>query len=351
MKYLQDGDLARWTTALTEVPIGHSRMLNGRLEAYSMKRATSDKKYAAVLGEKYVEQIQQDQDSLAEPLTSNPSIKKFRGRRRSQSVGVLPEASRGDADEKSVKNAKNVAFSNGTPPLDEVLPKKRMRSCSLDEGYPIASFATALGDFNEQGTRRLMTDLVLTLNAAFPDYDFGSVKPSDFVKMHAKRASLKINESLSEWASTSTGSGNNIDLNQMWQDVDRAIVLNECDVYKFNPTEDSSFLLTSYEEDEDTESYEGSAVLDYGMSGAQSLQETILWAFTYLFVNKNMKRILLFACAESMRQQNGSLYSDEEEANKGQFVPFLNMDGRGTNVNFDLDPEANTAGGIPVSTI
>ena len=65
MKYLQDDKLSQWTAALTGVALGHSRVLNGRVEAYSMKRAGSDKKYAAILGEKYVEQIHQDQEMAA----------------------------------------------------------------------------------------------------------------------------------------------------------------------------------------------------------------------------------------------------------------------------------------------
>lgn len=180
MKYIQDDQLAQWTSALTDVSIGHSRLLHGRLEVYSMKRVTSEKKDAVRLGEKYVEQIQQDQEASNILNIANPTRRK----RRSVSAGRLEEASSVTfaADARTMGNAT-------TAP-----PAKRPRSCSLDEGLK-PSTATALGDFSEQSTRRLMTDLVLTLNAAFPDYDFSSIKPSDFTKMSIKKAGVSGTES------------------------------------------------------------------------------------------------------------------------------------------------------------
>ena len=89
MKYIQDDQLAQWTSALTDVSIGHSRLLHGRLEVYSMKRVTSEKKDAVRLGEKYVEQIQQDQEASNILNIANPTRRK----RRSVSAGRLEEAS------------------------------------------------------------------------------------------------------------------------------------------------------------------------------------------------------------------------------------------------------------------
>jgi hypothetical protein len=55
--------------------------------------------------------------------------------------------------------------------------------------------------FQEIGTRRLMTDLILTLNASFPDYDFGNSRPFHFIKKSAKDAMDEANGRLSELAS------------------------------------------------------------------------------------------------------------------------------------------------------
>ncbi|KAL7572373.1 hypothetical protein ACA910_021583 [Epithemia clementina (nom. ined.)] len=316
MKYLLDEQLAQWTSALTGVPIGQSRILHGRLEAYTMKRVSSDKKYAAVLGEKYVEQIHQDQEWAAALPRST--------RKRSQSAGLLEES---------------LVTASSPPP-----PTKRPRSCSLDDG--LSKSITALGDFNEQGTRRLMTDLVLTLNASFPDYDFASIKPTAFTKMSTKKAINRINEILSEWAAL--GGGQEHNLNAMWVAVDRSIRLKECDVFLFTPSEDASFLLATdgmassgdyldFDYDDDDDAEDGSN------------RQSVLWSFYYLFVNKNLKRILLFSCAESMR--NVVSISDADNDNEVErFVPFSDA-GAADNLDFDLDPESTTAGGIPFSTV
>ena len=312
MKYLQDEQLAQWTSALTEVPIGQSRILHGRLEAYSMKRASSDKKYAASLGEKYVEQIHQDQEWAATLPRST--------RKRSQSAGLLEESI-----------VMNVAPAAPPPPT------KRARSCSFDDS--LSKSMTALGDFNEQGTRRLMTNLVLTLNASFPDYDFGSIKPTDFTKMSTRKAVHRINESLSEWASSSSGVGH--DLNEMWDTVDQSVRLKECDVFLFTPPEDSSFLLIAdaivSQDDGLDEDEEGSS------------RTAVLWSFYYLFVNKHLKRILLFSCAESMRHVV-SISDGDDDNEVERFVPFSDTAAT-DNLDFDLDPESSMAGGIPFSTM
>mmetsp|Transcript_14308 Transcript_14308/g.18695 ORF Transcript_14308/g.18695 Transcript_14308/m.18695 type:complete len:357 (+) Transcript_14308:388-1458(+) len=356
MKYIQDNALAQWTSALTEVSIGHSRILHGRLEMYSMKRVSSDKKYAAVLGEKYVEQIQQDQE-LAAILPPTPVVlsdtKRTRGgRKRSQSTGRLEEASSScvtfspDLIQGGVSNSTTTTSATTTSGP----PSKRSRSCSLDEGLKPRKAVTALGDFNETGTRRLMTDLVLTLNASFPDYDFSSIKPTDFKKLPVKDTVHRVNESLSEWATASVYNN----LNGMWHTIDQSLQLKDCDVYKFIPPEDnttSSFLMSSVGEDSMGGSEDGdSSDVAEGMSpthgGGGSRTHTVLWSFYYLFVNKHLKRILLFSGAESMRQ---SVYSDDDEGGE-RYIQLI--DGGGVvDDNFDLDPEANTAGGTPISTV
>lgn len=354
MKYLQDEQLARWTSALTGVPIGQSRILHGRLEAYSMKRASSDKKYAAVLGEKYVEQIHQDQEWAA-TMTMMPRLK---GRKRSQSAGILEEC-----------------LATAPPPT------KRPRSCSLDGAAAAAAVlsksVTALGDFNEQGTRRLMTDLVLTLNASFSDYDFSSTKPTDFTKMPLQEALSRMNESLSEWAaSSSEGDGSRHNLNEMWEAVDQCVSLKQCDVYKFTPSEDASFLLaadvamiSSTDDEVDDDYYDdnyyyyphhsaGYDKSDFESQGGRRRNSnndgpasSVLWSFYFLFVNKHLKRIVLFSCAESMRHMTARIsptnYDDENDVVR--FIPFSDAE-TNDNLDFDLDPESIPAGGIPFST-
>ena len=95
MKFLEDAKLAQLTADLTDAPLvgchgggshhgGHhregggvpragtgsqqptSRILNGRIEAYTTKRVSSDKKYAHALGEKYIREIDQVEEEMAQ---------------------------------------------------------------------------------------------------------------------------------------------------------------------------------------------------------------------------------------------------------------------------------------------
>lgn len=303
---------------LSKQPVGHSRVLNGRVELFSMKRAGADKKYAATLGEKYVEQIHQDQEmaakaaatkSIATKTTTEPP----RLRKRSSSVGILTEAD---------KDTENAA------------PNKRQRSCSFDQAMAIfpTKRPTALGDFTQQATRRLMTDLILTLNLSFPDYDFGSVKASDFTKVRATRAMEEINRQLAEWARKHQSIGSKTLLEDLWESINEAVPLRDCDVYSFSPPDGS--LVTSWDDEEEDE----------------NTASTNLWSFYYLFVNKTTKRILLFTATESMK---ATTMSDDDQDMEERYIGVTEgePDGRSFESKFDLDPAAATPGGIPISSI
>ena len=344
MKYIQDDKLSYWTGLLTGVTLGHSRVLHGRVEVYSMKRAGTDKKYAASLGEKYVEQIHQDQEMAAAAAVANeqqqqhnsrnstnnklmmtmmmsanpPTTTTTTTRKRSVSVGVLQET------EKEASNLKNNNENNSS---------KRRRSCSFDLALFPQKRPTALGDFTQQATRRLMTDLILTLNASFPDYDFGSVKASDFIKVKVTSAVATINHHLSEWARSQRQQESNMDypivLQHLWESVNESVPLEECDVYCFTPP-DGSLITTPWEEEDDDE----------------HTASTNLWSFYYLFVNKAQKRILLFTATEYMKATTVSDVDEELEERYIGVTEQTEPDGR-----FDLDPAAAPPGGIPVSSI
>ena len=165
MKYLEDDKLTQWTGELTDAVMA-GRMINGRIEAFTMKRAGTDKKYAHALGEKYVAEMEQHENQLADYQAFLQRHGKLgqssKTRKRSISAGGPQEA----------RKHQRV--------------NKRSRSSSLDSSSKESTNSffphSALGDFQEIGTRRLMTDLILTLNASFPDYDFGNVRPSHFQK-------------------------------------------------------------------------------------------------------------------------------------------------------------------------
>lgn len=283
MKYLENEKLTELTADLSDATIGQShRVINGRIEAYSMKRAGNDKKYALALGQKYVAEMEEIDQELAQTVE--------RRRKRSQSAATFSEA---------VNNKKQK-------------PNLHARSMSFDHTLDGSSSKTTLGDFSELATRRLMTDLILTLNASFPDYDFSNAKPSQFEKMPIQTVRDRIYERLSELAAFKTQEDWLVEL---WTAVNDSIELRECEVY-------------SFEED---------------------LEDNSLWSFHYFFVNKSLRRVVFFTCSEKIDEERQLEMVEEAVEEKEAFYP---SDAQ-TVDDCDWDPSDNVSGGmaVPISTV
>lgn len=327
MKYFEDEKLTKLTSELTEVMLGRSRSIHGRIEAYTTKRAGTDKKYAHALGERYVAEMETVESQLADYKSfmqrhsksqQRDSAGLGRGRKRSMSTGSQPEA------EKPTK-------------------QQRPRSSSFDDTKhtsPVVTNAfskSPLGDFGEIGTRRLMTDLILTLNASFPDYDFGNVRPSDFEKIKVANAMKGINERLSELAVERMSF-----LPDMWNAMDEVVRLADCDVYTYSPK--------ARDEDDDPLSFLTQTLIDAAEdqsnenSSMSSSSCTVLWSFNYFFVNKALKRLVFFTCVECMKNEGSTLQEDD--------VSYVKFNGtEAIDGDFDLDPSSDVAGGIPISIV
>jgi len=124
MKYLENAALEKISNFLSFVSLG-DRVLEGRLETFSCKRAGDDKKLSKVLEAKIVEGL---------------SCNSARSRKRSSS----------------------------------------------------------LGDLSSVSTRRLLIDLISTLNASFPDYDFSSLSPESFNPEDVTSVVQRVNSYLAE---------------------------------------------------------------------------------------------------------------------------------------------------------
>lgn len=299
MKYLEDEKLTQWTSELSDAILA-GRVINGRIEAYTMKRAGTDKKYAHALGEKFVAEMEMKENQMA-------GYHDFLQKK-----------------ENAIKNRKRRSVSVGEDPVKSEEPLKkiqRARAISFDDITSSVIVPSALGDFQEIGTRRLMTDLILTLNASFPDYDFGNVRPCHFSKKTAKDAMECCNFRLSELASRK----GEYFLREMWSAIDNVVCLAETEVYSYVPPacddDPTGFLLQTLLESE-------------------SDSVAPLWSFNYFFVNKNLKRILLFSCIETMIPNEVSDEEAEQLVTVGKYKTGES--------DFDIDPSSDIAGGIPV---
>ena len=491
MKFLEDDKLAQLTADLTDATLVGchggsectSRIINGRIEAYTMKRVSSDKKYAHALGEAYIKEIDQVEEEMAKfqkslgledstgdapgegsrrmragsidewkrnkfgvnkanaasgngksgtkkdesrDTSTSPKLTGKSGpggsragrkpdkpeggrgsRRRSQSVDIggiakAAAASSGKvtiSTEPTEPSRSSPTSSNKDRPLTSIMKPKgggRYRSSSFDTSRARSSSNTdalhshgyfsnsSLGDFHEMGTRRLMTDLILTLNASFPDYDFGSFRPDHFIRFSSATAAVnRVNERLSEFAATlpanthgygrsmmdgvgygygpsSSRDTGSVFLQKLWAAIDDVIVLNDCEVYSYVPpagdndddplgfltetlapggagggggglvnvsngTSSGAIAATATRMSTSVVGSSGlEAVSDPAVSSQQSADATAsqggntavgasmpLWTFNYFFVNKSLKRIVLFACVQTM-QNDAPMDMDED---------------------------------------
>lgn len=475
MKYIQDDGLSYITSILTDCPIQwnnssyhHSsivgggattRTLHGKLEAYSRKRAGTDKKYANQLGSTwtaYQEQVEADaailayknmiiqknqekdqkqqpkQTQLEQPRSVDDTNKPAHStstetgaaessktttitRKRSYSVGnhgedrvVYDSVSMGTGiktgqqkhfSEQHKKNHVKKAQRRRSNSLNIVVPSskrqygkavvsssnhsqpKKKKKASLRhsnhhsyDSKNLHEVGSTLGDISATSTRRLLTDLILTLNMSFPDYDFGSAKPDDFYRYPNVRIPMKqINEKLFDFdccSSSSSGNNNNF-LYTLWKAIDNVIQINSCEVVSYQPnrtkrsggngeytssdddplafleqtflsssnssntsqsmkssTASSNYLRSSSKTDLESirSSAHGNDVLDYHPEDVSIIYdddnnkgdpnpnlETVLWSLNYFFVNKTTKRILLFTCIETMRYTPPSSTMDDED--------------------------------------
>jgi hypothetical protein len=315
MKFLENEKLSELTAQLSDAVLGQShRVIDGRIEAYTMKRAGNDKKFAHTLGQKYIADLEEQQQLLAD-LT--------------QSTAATPIAKTSTGTSGSTTSSKNrKKRSNSATSVMEALGKKprhpaRIRSQSVDVAT-LSSNKTTLGDFSALATRRLMTDLILTLNATFPDYDFSNAKPQQFEKLSIETVRRRIYERLSELASYRRMSSRNRDwLMELWMAVNDVIELKECDVYSF---EDETLLE------------------DHRHNNAT------LWSFHYFFVNKSLRRLVFFTCSEKI--EDSSTTNNEEQEMIVMMPSEVQMD---TEVDLSDNNEGDVlAGGgmsIPISNV
>jgi hypothetical protein len=195
---------------------------------------------------------------------------------------------------------------------------------------------------------------------SFPDFDFGAVRPTDFAHLRVNTAVQRVNKLLSDVAIAKESF-----LTDLWSSMDAVIHLHECDVYSYQPrsTDDQdddpmAFLTETLTENSLSSTSllhhhpalsilgEKDAATDASLGG---LPNTTIWTFNYFFVNKTAKRIVLFTCVESMRNHEPDMRDEDDHDNDDYNAMFVRSES--TDVDFDLDPAAAPAGGIPVSTV
>lgn len=119
-------------------------------------------------------------------------------------------------------------------------------------------------------TRKLLVDLIQTLNASLVDYDFSELSPDSFTQTTIQEAVQDINSHFAELTLTDGGL-----VNHMWKQISECMgqLVTQCEVFRLSDG-------TVLDEEED---------------------ESSVWALNYFFCNKELKRICYFKCNATSR--------------------------------------------------
>ncbi|CAB4253158.1 similar to Saccharomyces cerevisiae YDR005C MAF1 Negative regulator of RNA polymerase III [Maudiozyma barnettii] len=88
------------------------------------------------------------------------------------------------------------------------------------------------GPIREPASRRTFAYLIAILNASYPDHDFSSLEPTDFIRSSLKTFISKFENSLYSLGKKPES--------WIWESISSHMTLSDCVVYQFNPTK--SFL-------------------------------------------------------------------------------------------------------------
>eukprot|EP00946_MAST-07B_sp_MAST-7B-sp1_P001374 g1374.t1 len=123
--------------------------------------------------------------------------------------------------------------------------------------------------------RKVVINLISTLNAMHEDFDFSDASADRFVKHSSYNAIIPaVNKNLAEVVEIRMEGF----LNRLWSEVDKAINVRDCEVFSYLPTDGDPFV-----------------------------GRGVLWSFNYFFYNSAMNRVLCFMCtAESKWNQERS---------------------------------------------
>ncbi|KAG5178407.1 Maf1 regulator-domain-containing protein [Tribonema minus] len=135
----------------------------------------------------------------------------------------------------------------------------------MDKAGVSPASAPNFGPLNNTSARRILIDLIITMNMHFPDYDFSKAGADHFLKQpDATKVVNAVNAQLVDLTRLYHVNF----LEQLWGAVDESIKLKQCSVYSYVPDADLGDPFT-----------DGS-----------------LWSFNYFFYNPLRKKMLYLTC-------------------------------------------------------
>lgn len=196
---------------------------------------------------------------------------------QSTDSNYLSSSSSGESNSRYTNQTRRTSSSTGPQPSKTMLNRRRSSVVNEQGSINIGPF----GPINETASRRTFAYLIAILNASFPDHDFSSLEPTDFLKVSLKSMISKFENSLyslgkkpEEW---------------MWEVINSHMDISDCVIYQYSPSR--SFL-----DDE----------------------PGCLWSLIWFLFNKKRKRVaylyLISSRLETSTTAQGNVNEDDERA-------------------------------------
>lgn len=236
MKYIENLSLENLTKIITNYELGGGLVINGRIEVYSTKKVNDEKKQVKLIENKFETVFN----------TTNNNIIKM------------------DCNYENGDDEINSSNTNGT------IITTTTTSSNISHNNNNSSTAQKVLNNNKSNindssikTKKVLGDLIQTMNCSMVDYDFSELSPDSFIQTNLNVAIQDINSHIVEITVQLPNF-----INDLWRDIsDVMINLNQCEVYKLV---DEAFI--------------------------DEFENGMKWSFNYFFCSKEYKRVCYFTC-------------------------------------------------------
>lgn len=227
---------------------GH--VISGRLEAYSCKKTSSDRKLYKSLQMSGSFSTSEEAASMSSSglgialQTSEPTL---------TSAGTVspppqPQGAPAAASDMLVDDAAATATVVPVPGL-------------ASPRAPLFGTGALIGGTLASDENNTFVHLIATLNAALPDYDFSSAKGEHFTRVTVYELMNHVKTALEGAQHCDTP----VALPALWAVLEQEVQLQQCEAFTYLPPPDSD----------------------------PFLEDDVIWAMNYLMYNRNIKRIVL----------------------------------------------------------
>ncbi|KCV70793.1 hypothetical protein H696_03144 [Fonticula alba] len=188
MKYLEFDSLDRVNADFAgRLDLGGEARVTCKIEAYSCKAATQDKRLYRSLESRYNHEATAVAAAAAAAAAASATLPEGAEPIPIENISPLVGAAfiqSGSAAEGSPVLSFSEAPASGANPIEDGELSWEMRDRAAWAAATAAlSTSTAFGPLSHPDGRKMLHRLILVLNAAYPDYDFSGVRPDQFTKL------------------------------------------------------------------------------------------------------------------------------------------------------------------------